>query len=76
MNRSNTIVWILLLALTLVSFALGERHLSAAALLLVGAVKAWFVTRHFMDLRHAAAVWTVLTGAMIAAFVIVGVILI
>ena len=75
MNRSNTLVWLLLLGLTLLSFGLGERHLTAAALFSVAAVKAWFVVRHFMELRHAAAVWTLATGATIAAFVVLGLVL-
>lgn len=72
MNRTNTLVWILLLGLTLLSFALGERHLPSTALFLVAAAKAWFVARHFMELRDAAAIWTVAAGAMIAAFVLLG----
>ncbi|NJM09092.1 cytochrome C oxidase subunit IV family protein, partial [Candidatus Gracilibacteria bacterium] len=49
-NRANTLVWILLVGLTLLSFALRERHLPSAALFLVAAAKAWFVARHFMEL--------------------------
>lgn len=75
MNRANTLVWILLVGLTLLSFALGERHLPSAALFLVAAAKAWFVARHFMELRRAAAVWTLATGSLIVAFVILGIVL-
>lgn len=75
MNRTNTIVWILLLGLTLLIFALGERHLPSAALFLVAAAKAWVVARHFMELRHAAGVWTLATGSLIIAFVILGIVL-
>lgn len=75
MNRANTLVWILLVGLTLLSFALGERHLPSAALFLVAATKAWFVARHFMELRRAAAVWTLATGSLIVAFVIPGIVL-
>lgn len=75
MNRANTLVWILLLGLTLLSFALGERHLPSAALFLVAAAKAWFVARHFMELRHASAVWTFATGSLIIAFVFLGIVM-
>lgn len=75
MNRANTFVWILLLGLTLLSFALGERHLPSAALFLVAAAKAWFVARHFMELRHAAAVWTFAAGSLIIAFVFLGIVM-
>lgn len=75
MNRANTLVWILLLGLTLLSFGLGERHLPSVALFFVAAAKAWFVARHFMELRHAAALWTFAMGSMIGIFVALGMIL-
>ncbi len=72
MNRTNTLVWILLLGLTLLSFGLGERHLPSTALFLVAAAKAWLVVRHFMELRGAAVIWTIAAGGMITGFVVLG----
>lgn len=67
-----------LVALTVGSYLLGIDHLlgfsrlALSAVLVIAFVKAWLVTRYFMDIRHAPVWlrilvdgWIVLTGAMV-----------
>lgn len=75
MNRTNTIVWILLLVLTGITFTFGGRHFSVNAILFLAAVKAWLVARHFMELRNASAVWTFAMLGAIGTYLLIGVVL-
>jgi hypothetical protein len=70
-NRPATIVWVVLVLLTLCSYSLGERH--AAAWLILGAAGAKFVlvAWSFMELNKAARMWSIalfgLLGVILAA---------
>ncbi len=59
MNRSNLTTWIVLVALTVVGFALGGRGALPVAILAIAALKFALVAWQFMELRKAAAVWSV-----------------
>lgn len=69
----DTRTWIVLLVLTVLAFLLGERGTAGAAVLAVAAGKFGLVAWQFMDLRHAARVWSalmlVLLGLTLAAVV-------
>jgi len=54
-----TVIWITLLLLTTLSFALGEQRITAAALLFVAALKFVLVAREFMDLRTTSVLWSI-----------------
>jgi flagellar motor component MotA len=77
--RSTTIVWLVLVGLTVASFWVGTGHLPvggtahSSAAVVVGAafVKAHLVGRHFMEVREAPrplrlvfGAWTCLFGAL------------
>ncbi len=67
--KTIPLVWTLLVALTVASFALaaagapGEAH----AVLLLGALKAGLVAWYFMGLRAAHPLWRFALGALVAA---------
>lgn len=71
MNRPATIVWIVLILLTLCSFSLGERHAAAWLILGTAGVKFVLVAWSFMELNRAALLWRValfgLLGVILAA---------
>ncbi len=70
MNMRSTTVWILLLLFTSVSFVMGEHHMTAAAILALAALKFVLVAREFMELRHAAALWSVGLFSLLALIVL------
>lgn len=72
-NRFSTIIWMLLVALTLTTYAMGERGMAGSGamlgLLLIALVKGQMVANYFMGLRHVALGWR---AVMLAYFLIVG----
>mgnify|MGYP002785639180 FL=1 len=56
MTDADTRTWIVLLLLTGLAFALGER--GGTAVLALAAGKFGLVAWQFMDLRHAARIWS------------------
>ena len=55
MNRANTITWIILMIMTVVNFAMGERHVAAWMILAIAGVKFSLVAWQFMELRRVKA---------------------
>lgn len=72
-SRFSTLTWLLLVALTLITYAIGERGMAGEGamlgLLLIALVKGQMVANYFMGLRHAALGWRAL---ILAYFLIVG----
>lgn len=80
--RTDTLVWLVLVALTLLTFSVGQERLSGLAvslsLLAVAMVKAHLVGDWFMGLRRvrgpwrwAVALWLLIPGGLITlAFVL------
>ena len=72
-NWFSTTIWLLLIALTLVTFTIGESgHGGSSAMLavlLIALVKGQMVANYFMGLRHVHIGWRAL---ILAYFVIVG----
>lgn len=81
------IVWLALVALTLVSWAVGPSHgaaadsarLGTAVALLVAFGKAWLVGTEFMELRHAPPLlravfggWVAVVGTTVTVMYLVG----
>jgi hypothetical protein len=66
MTRANTFIWAMLMLLTGLSFALGERVTATRLILLVAGVKFALVAWQFMDLRHAALRWSAGLAALLA----------
>lgn len=58
MTRANTFIWIALMLLTGLSFALGEKVTASRVILLLAGAKFALVAWQFMDLRHAALRWS------------------
>lgn len=77
LSRSPLAVWLLLMALTLVSFALFEGRLLASlstlVIVAIAACKARLVVKHFMEVAHAPGHWRFLyeTWVFVAAAIIV-----
>jgi heme/copper-type cytochrome/quinol oxidase subunit 4 len=83
--RRTTVVWLVLVGLTVASFWVGTGHLpaggtqsSAAAVVGAAFVKAHLVGRHFMEVRDAPAplrwvfgAWTGLFGTLCVALLLV-----
>ena len=80
--RTDTLVWLMLVGLTLVTFSVGQEHLSglsvSLSLLGVAVLKGHLVGDWFMGLRRvrgpwrwAVAVWLLIPGGLITlAFVL------
>jgi hypothetical protein len=82
--RRTTVVWLVLVGLTATSFWVGTGHVptpgarsSAAGVVGIAFVKAYFVGRHFMEVRDAPAPlrlafggWTCLFGSLCVAFLL------
>lgn len=79
------IVWSILAAVTLMSWALGAEHILGsthsltALLFIVAFVKVWLIGRYFMDLRSAAAPlrllfdgWVLIVGTALTVVYLVG----
>ncbi|MGW6728028.1 cytochrome C oxidase subunit IV family protein [Nocardia sp. NPDC055029] len=79
--RGNTgTVWLVLTVLTAGSFWLGVEHAlgttraSLSLILVIAFVKAWFVARYFMEMRHAPIALRAVTDGwfLITATVVIG----
>jgi flagellar motor component MotA len=83
--RRTTVVWLVLVGITVASLWVGTGHLPAggtaqtSAAVVVGAafLKAYLVGRHFMEVRDAPAplrlvfgAWTVLFGTLCVTFLL------
>lgn len=72
-NRLLTIIWLILVALTIATFSIGEAGLSGKhvmlTLLAIALIKSQIVANYFMDLRNSKLIWR---GIMLGYFVIVG----
>lgn len=62
--RTTTLIWLLLLAATALTWWLGEsgqvnaaRFGSVPTLFALSGLKGWWVANDFMELRHAPALW-------------------
>jgi cytochrome c oxidase subunit 4 len=73
LNRLLTIVWLMLVVLTIATFCIGEEGLSGKhvmiTLLVIALIKSQIVANYFMDLRNSKLIWR---GIMLGYFVIVG----
>lgn len=72
-NRFSTLVWLVLVALTMTTYAMGESGMAGEGamlgLLLIALVKGQMVANYFMGLRHVALGWR---AVILAYFMIVG----
>lgn len=75
MNRANTITWITLMIMTVVNFAMGERHVAGWMILAIAGVKFSLVAWQFMELRIAKGFWSVALGGVLVLILAVAVIL-
>lgn len=68
-----TSIWLVLIALTLVTFSLGETAMSGKGVMLmllgITMIKSQLIANYFMGLRHTRFLWRAI---MLAYFVIVG----
>jgi len=65
MTRANTFIWMTLMLLTGLSFALGEKVTASRLILLIAALKFALVAWQFMDLRNAALRWSAGLAALL-----------
>ena len=56
--KANTVVWIILMLLTVVSVRLSDSSAAVALILAVAGLKFALVGWQFMDLRKSPAVWS------------------
>lgn len=75
MNRANTLVWITLLIMTIVNYAMGEKHAAAHMILAVAGVKFALVAWQFMELRRVRKLWSVMLGALLVLILAVAVVM-
>lgn len=72
-NRFATWVWLALVILTLLTFAIGEEVTAGKAVmmsvLLISLLKGQLIANYFMGLRHVSWLWR---GIILGYFVIVG----
>lgn len=72
-NLLSTVIWLLLVALTIATFSIGEAALAGSnvmlTLLAICMVKGQMVANYFMGLRQTRLLWR---GIMLGYFVIVG----
>lgn len=72
-NRFSSAIWLLLIVLTLTTFAIGEAGMAGSGamlgLLLIALVKGQIVANYFMGLRHVAFGWR---AVILAYFLLVG----
>lgn len=82
-NRFATLIWLALVALTLVTFAIGEAGFAGKhvmlGLLLIALIKGQMVSNYFMGLKQADFLWRaimliyyLLVGGLIAAAYLLG----
>lgn len=72
-NIFSTVIWLILVALTIATFSIGEAGMAGEnamlALLAISMVKSQMVANYFMGLRQTRLLWR---GIMLGYFVIVG----
>jgi caa(3)-type oxidase subunit IV len=72
-NISATVIWLILVALTLATWRIGEAGMVGKStmllLLFIALIKSQMVANYFMALRHTRLLWR---GLMFGYFVIVG----
>lgn len=72
-NRFATWIWLALVILTLLTFAIGEEVTAGRAVmmsvLLISLIKGQLIANYFMGLRHVSWLWR---GIILGYFVIVG----
>jgi len=72
-NRFSTIIWLILLVLTIATFSIGEAGMSGKntmlMLLAITMIKSQMVANYLMALRQTKMIWRII---MLAYFVIVG----
>jgi cytochrome c oxidase subunit IV len=72
-NLFSTVIWLVLVALTLMTFSLGEAGMSGPSvmltLLIITMIKSQMVANYFMGLRKGRLLWRAI---MFGYFVIVG----
>ncbi len=72
-NRFATRIWLALVILTLLTFAIGEEVTAGRAVmmsvLLIALVKGQLIANYFMGLRHVSWLWR---GIILGYFVVVG----
>ncbi len=72
-NRFATWVWLVLVLLTLLTFAVGEEvtagRVVMMSVLLISLIKGQLIANYFMGLRHVSWLWR---GIILGYFVIVG----
>lgn len=73
LNRFATLIWLVLLILTIVTFCIGERVASGSmvmmSVLVISLIKGQLIANYFMGLRYVSWVWR---GIILGYFVIVG----
>jgi len=73
LNLFSTIIWLVLVALTLTTFSLGEAGLSGKGIMLtllaITMIKSQLVANYFMGLRKTRLLWRAI---MLGYFLIVG----
>ena len=73
LNRFVTLIWLVLVILTIATFYIGERIVSGSAVmmsvLVISLIKGQLIANYFMGLRHVSWVWR---GIILGYFVIVG----
>jgi hypothetical protein len=75
MNHANTIVWIALLIMTIVNYAMGEKHVAASLILGVAGLKFALVAWQFMELRRVHRLWSVMLGGLLVLILAVAMVL-
>lgn len=72
-NLFSTIIWLILVALTITTFSIGEASMSGKGtmltLLAIAMIKSQMVANYFMALRQTRLLWRII---MFGYFVIVG----
>jgi cytochrome c oxidase subunit IV len=72
-NLFSTIIWLILVALTIATFSIGEASMSGKGtmltLLAIAMIKSQMVANYFMALRQTRLLWRII---MFGYFVIVG----
>lgn len=73
LNRFATLIWLVLVILTIVTFCIGERIAAGSmvmmSVLVISLIKGQLIANYFMGLRHVSWVWR---GIILGYFVIVG----
>ena len=73
LNRFATLIWLVLVILTIATFCIGERIAAGGAVmmsvLVISLIKGQLIANYFMGLRHVRWLWR---GIILGYFVIVG----